>query len=104
MLGHYLPARNPKVLELDKDAVLAWIAKGAQPSETVAALLKNEGFKDMDKFMSAPNKKRKRKKATPEDEAPAAAPTPAAQSTEPATTTEEAPSAEPEAQSEDKAE
>jgi small subunit ribosomal protein S16 len=36
-LGFYDPMR--KQLKLDKAAALAWVAKGAQPSETVAYLL-----------------------------------------------------------------
>lgn len=40
LLGHYIPAQLPKVLEIDVKAYKEWIAKGAQPTETVAALFK----------------------------------------------------------------
>ena len=40
LLGHYSPTYQPKVLELDLKAYESWIAKGAQPTETVAALYK----------------------------------------------------------------
>ena len=38
-LGHYNP--KTKVMKLDKAAALEWISKGAQPTDTVAWLLKN---------------------------------------------------------------
>lgn len=38
-LGHYNP--KTKVMKLDKASALDWISKGAQPTETVAYLIKN---------------------------------------------------------------
>ncbi len=38
-LGHYNP--KTKVMKLDKAAALEWVKKGAQPTETVAYLIKN---------------------------------------------------------------
>ena len=38
-LGHYNP--KTKVMKLDKASALEWIKKGAQPTETVAYLIKN---------------------------------------------------------------
>ncbi len=38
-LGHYNP--KTKVLKLDKASALEWVKKGAQPTETVAYLIKN---------------------------------------------------------------
>lgn len=38
-LGHYNP--KTKEMKLNKESALAWIAKGAQPTETVAYLIKN---------------------------------------------------------------
>ncbi len=38
-LGHYNP--KTKVMQLDKAAALDWVKKGAQPTETVAYLIKN---------------------------------------------------------------
>lgn len=40
LLGHYAPTATPKILELDLKAYKEWIAKGAQPTDTVAALAK----------------------------------------------------------------
>ena len=39
-LGHYNP--HTKEIVLDKDQLLAWIDKGAQPSNTVAKLMERE--------------------------------------------------------------
>ncbi len=38
-LGYYNP--KTKVMQLDKTAALDWVKKGAQPTETVAYLIKN---------------------------------------------------------------
>ena len=38
-LGHYNP--KTKLMKLDKATALDWISKGAQPTETVAYLIKN---------------------------------------------------------------
>jgi len=38
-LGHYDPTKNPPILRLDKEKAKAWIAKGAQASETVQRLI-----------------------------------------------------------------
>ncbi len=37
-LGHYAPTAQPKLLQLDLALYDAWLKKGAQPTETVAAL------------------------------------------------------------------
>lgn len=38
LLGHYAPTYQPKELEIDIKAYDEWVKKGAQPTETVAAL------------------------------------------------------------------
>ena len=43
ILGHYNPIAKPFELVVHKDKVSAWIAKGAQPSEQVASLLRKVG-------------------------------------------------------------
>ena len=43
ILGHYNPRSNPVEFVVDADKTRAWIARGAQPSETVARLLKGAG-------------------------------------------------------------
>lgn len=43
LLGHYFPRGKGEQIQLDKEKVLAWLGKGAKPSETVASLLKKAG-------------------------------------------------------------
>lgn len=38
-VGRYNPLTNPKTIELDLEKIDEWIAKGAQPSNTVAKLI-----------------------------------------------------------------
>ena len=40
ILGHYNPVANPPAIELNMDRVRHWIDRRAQPSETVASLMK----------------------------------------------------------------
>jgi len=69
LLGNYLPAAQPKKIELKKERIEYWISKGAQPTDSVAALLKSQGFEGMDKFMESRSKKRKKKGEQPEESA-----------------------------------
>ena len=39
-IGYYNPVANPSELNVDVDRAQAWIKTGAQPTETVRALLK----------------------------------------------------------------
>ena len=43
-IGTYNLLTNPSTVNVDADAVKTWIAKGAQPTDTVKALLKKEGI------------------------------------------------------------
>ncbi len=43
-IGTYDPTREPSVVKIDEEAAKQWLAKGAQPTETVARLLKNAGI------------------------------------------------------------
>ncbi len=45
-LGYYNPLSNPVELKIDADKAKAWIAKGAQPTETARTLLKKSGVID----------------------------------------------------------
>ena len=42
-IGYYNPVANPSELNVDVDRAQAWIKTGAQPTETVKALLKKAG-------------------------------------------------------------
>ena len=41
ILGHYNPVTQPPTVSIDRAKVDAWIAKGAQPSNTVRKLIAN---------------------------------------------------------------
>ncbi len=40
IVGRYNPQTEPSLIEFDEDKVKAWLGNGAQPSESVARLLK----------------------------------------------------------------
>lgn len=42
-IGTYNPMVSPAVIDLDRDKALEWLKKGAQPSDTVRAILKFKG-------------------------------------------------------------
>ena len=41
-IGYYDPTKDPAVVKIDSDKAKAWIANGAQPTDTVRVLLKKE--------------------------------------------------------------
>ena len=43
VLGTYDPLKTDDNIKVDADKAMAWIKKGAQPSQTVASLLKKAG-------------------------------------------------------------
>ncbi|HEX7473071.1 MAG TPA: 30S ribosomal protein S16 [Candidatus Limnocylindrales bacterium] len=43
-LGHYNPRTEPAEVVIDSDKAKAWLAKGAQPSDTVARLFLEQGI------------------------------------------------------------
>lgn len=43
LLGHYDPQTEPVTIKVNQEKALAWLAKGATPSETVRSLLKKAG-------------------------------------------------------------
>lgn len=43
-VGYYNPVKDPVELKIDGDKVKEWIAKGAQPTDTVKALLKKNSI------------------------------------------------------------
>ena len=44
IIGRYNPQTNPSTIELDETKVQEWLAKGAQPSDPVAKLIKVAGI------------------------------------------------------------
>jgi len=43
IIGQYDPMTNPETVKVDVDKAKSWIAKGAQPTDTVNRLLKKVG-------------------------------------------------------------
>lgn len=43
-LGYYNPLENPVVVKIDEEKAKKWIGNGAQPTDTVKALLKKNGI------------------------------------------------------------
>jgi small subunit ribosomal protein S16 len=42
ILGYYDPAKKPAMFSLNKEKINAWVAKGAQLSDTVRSLMKKQ--------------------------------------------------------------
>jgi small subunit ribosomal protein S16 len=42
-IGTYDPLKNPSEIKIDNEAAKKWLANGAQPTDTVRALLKKSG-------------------------------------------------------------
>lgn len=47
-IGYYNPTTKPAVLKVEEEKALAWMAKGAQPSDTIRSLFSGIGL--MKKF------------------------------------------------------
>ena len=43
-IGYYDPTQEPAIVKIDMDKANEWIKKGAQPTDTVRALLKTCGI------------------------------------------------------------
>ena len=54
LLGTYNPQTNPAQVTIKEEEVLAWLNKGAQPTDTVRSLLSKEGI--MKKFAESKGK------------------------------------------------
>ena len=50
-VGWYDPAKADAPVKLDEEAILSWLGKGAQPTDTVRSLLRKNGI--MAKFAEA---------------------------------------------------
>ena len=53
-IGHYDPLTEPATVVIDEEKALKWLRHGAQPTETVAGLLKKLGV--WDKFAAEKGK------------------------------------------------
>jgi small subunit ribosomal protein S16 len=45
-MGTYDPTKNPAAVKLNEEKIVAWLGKGAQPTDTVRQILKNAGILD----------------------------------------------------------
>ena len=43
-IGYYDPTKEPNVVQIDAEKAQQWIKNGAQPTDTVKKLLKNNGI------------------------------------------------------------
>lgn len=83
-VGHFNPRGNSPLLALNEEAILSWLDKGAQPSDTVVKLMKKQGLfkKWLEKKLGplAPKKEEKAETkvavAKAEEAKPAKKPTP----------------------------
>jgi small subunit ribosomal protein S16 len=46
IIGHYDPLTDPATVVIHEDKALKWLRQGAQPTQTVANLLKKQGISD----------------------------------------------------------
>jgi len=44
IVGHYNAQTDPSTIKVDEERVQAWLAQGAQPTDTVRKLLKIQGI------------------------------------------------------------
>jgi small subunit ribosomal protein S16 len=54
IVGVYDPRQEPSVVRIDNDKAVAWLRKGAQPTDTVEKLLKLSGAWDDFKGAASP--------------------------------------------------
>lgn len=102
IVGKYNPHTQPSTIELKEDRIKEWLAKGAQPSETVHNMLVNAGIIKADKAPAVSITKKRaakiaEKKAEEEEKVAAekAAAEEAAKAEAEAAAAEEAPAEEP---------
>ena len=46
-IGYYNPTTEPATVKIDAEAAKKWIGNGAQPTDTVRSILKNQGIIEM---------------------------------------------------------
>jgi small subunit ribosomal protein S16 len=46
IIGHYDPLTEPATVVIHEEKALKWLRQGAQPTQTVANLLKRQGISD----------------------------------------------------------
>jgi small subunit ribosomal protein S16 len=46
-IGHYNPQTDPSTIVIDEERARHWLERGAQPSDTVAGLLRTKGIESV---------------------------------------------------------
>ncbi len=103
IIGQYAPRQDPSYCQIDADSALAWLRKGAQPTEQVQKLLTEQGVwaqYESERSKPAVTKLSRRGyvtgKVQPGTKKPKAAPTAEAEEAPAAEAADEAPAAETE--------
>ena len=52
-IGYYNPTTEPATVKIDAEAAKKWIGNGAQPTDTVRSILKNQGIIETGTLTSA---------------------------------------------------
>jgi small subunit ribosomal protein S16 len=73
IVGHYNPLVEPSSFTVDKDKIMEWMKKGAQPTETVRKLLGKIGVLKAVDFTNRKKKASKSKEGAKEETAAAPA-------------------------------
>ena len=73
-LGHYDPLEpdNAKKVTLNRERILQWLDRGAQPTDTVGTILKRNGIHFVRKSRSARRKKGQKPQQAPQPAPPSA--------------------------------
>ena len=59
IVGRYNPQSDPSLIDLDEEKVRGWLEKGAQPTESVAKLLKAQGIRVAHGGAASPSSRRR---------------------------------------------
>lgn len=70
ILGTYNPLEEPSIFQVNKDKVLDWIKKGAQPTEKVRILLGKAGVMPPVDLAALPKRKKKGEQEAKEEAKP----------------------------------
>jgi small subunit ribosomal protein S16 len=97
IIGQYAPRREPSAVQVDADKAVAWLEKGAQPTESAAKVLQIAGVWDAYKSSTGRDAAAKPAAKTPKPKAVQETPAPAA-AAEPAPSAEAEADAAPEAE------
>lgn len=57
IVGNYCPLTNPATIVMDKDKILMWLGRGAQPTERVAKLISSAGVMEQPQRRGGPQTK-----------------------------------------------